>query len=326
MRVSVVIPVYNVKPFLERCVQSVLRQTYKDLEIILVDDGSTDGSGELCDQLALSDQRIRVIHQENQGLSGARNTGIRQATGEYIIFLDSDDEWLLSDGLENLLQGEKADLIIFKRVDIWEKNQSCPSADYDIENIANIHDIQIVFSHLVTTQQLQISACFLLVRRRIILDYNIFFPVGIISEDIYWSMQLWQHVRMVKILNLPFYGYYHRAASLSTSPSIRVDRSYDKLFTDWKEKCCQGCVNAEAILTYMANLWVSRGYKFHQLQTKDKPEVLAILKRHADLLNHASTPKARRTAKMVSVLGLKLTFILLGIYWRLRTRYKGHVV
>ena len=326
MKISVVIPVYNVKPYLERCVQSVLRQTYKDLEIILVDDGSTDGSGELCDDIATRDQRILVIHQKNQGLSGARNTGIQQARGEYIAFLDSDDEWLLSDGLENLLQGEKADLIIFKRVDVWEKNQSCPSADYDIENIANIHDIQIVFSHLVTTQQLQISACFLLVRRRIILDYNIFFPVGIISEDIYWSMQLWQHVRMVKILNLPFYGYYHRATSLSTSPSIRVDRSYDKLFTDWKEKCRQGCVNAEAILTYMANLWVSRGYKFHQLQTKDKPEVLAILKRHADLLNYAGTPKARRTAKMVSVLGVKLTFILLGIYWRLRTRYKGHVV
>ena len=92
MKVSVVIPVYNVRLYLERCVQSVLRQTYKDLEIILVDDGSKDDSGKLCDQLALSDQRIRVIHQENQGLSGARNTGIRQATGEYIIFLDSDDE------------------------------------------------------------------------------------------------------------------------------------------------------------------------------------------------------------------------------------------
>ena len=81
MKVSVVIPVYNVKPYLERCVNSVLRQTYKDLEIILVDDGSTDGSGELCNDMATRDQRICVIHQENQGLSGARNTGIQQATG-----------------------------------------------------------------------------------------------------------------------------------------------------------------------------------------------------------------------------------------------------
>ena len=103
LKVSVVIPVYNVMPYLERCVQSVVRQTYQNLEIILVDDGSTDGSGKLCDKIAGTDQRIRVIHQKNQGLSGARNTGIRQATGEYVVFLDSDDEWLLSDGLEVLL-------------------------------------------------------------------------------------------------------------------------------------------------------------------------------------------------------------------------------
>jgi len=103
MKVSVIIPVYNVEPYLERCVKSVVGQTYQELEIILVDDGSKDGSGKLCDKLADSDSRIKVVHQKNQGLSGARNTGIRQATGEYVVFLDSDDEWLLSDGLEVLL-------------------------------------------------------------------------------------------------------------------------------------------------------------------------------------------------------------------------------
>lgn len=328
MKVSVIIPVYNVKPYLERCVQSVLRQTHKDLEIILVDDGSTDGSSELCDHLASSDQRIRIIHQENQGLSGARNTGIRQATGDFIIFIDSDDEWLLDDGLDTLTQhcDNDTDLITFKTVDIWSQNRRTYPQDYDVESISQLPDAQAIFSHLVLTQQLQIGACIIMVRRSILVENHLYFLSGLISEDVYWSMQLWQHVRKVKILNLPFYGYYHRAASLSTSPSIRVDRSYDKIFTDWKEKCRQGCVNAEAILAYMANLWVSRGYKYHQLQTNDKPEVLAILKRHADLLNHATTPKARRTAKMVSVFGVKQTFVLLGIYWRLRTRYKGHVV
>ena len=328
MTVSVIIPVYNVKPYLERCVRSVLNQTYKDFEIILVDDGSTDGSRDLCDHFASSDQRIQVIHQENQGLSGARNTGIRQAKGEYIIFMDSDDEWLLNDGLGTLIQhsDNDTDLVTFKTVDIWSQNRRTYPQDYDVEAISQLPDAQAVFSYLVKTQQLQIGACIIMVRRRILIENNIFFPAKLISEDVYWSMQLWQHLRMVIILNLPFYGYYHRTASLSTSPSIRVDRSYDKIFTDWKEKCHKGCVNSEAILAYMANLWVSRGYKYHQLQSTDKPEALAILKRHTDLLNHAVTPKAKRTAKMVSVLGVKLTFNLLGIYWRLRTRYKGHVV
>ena len=89
--ISVIIPVYNVKPFLPQCLASVFAQTFRNLEIILVDDGSTDGSGELCDALAAEDPRVRVIHQENGGLSAARNTGIDASTGAWLYFLDSDD-------------------------------------------------------------------------------------------------------------------------------------------------------------------------------------------------------------------------------------------
>jgi glycosyltransferase involved in cell wall biosynthesis len=90
-KISVIIPVYKVEDYLERCVSSVCRQTYTDLEIILVDDGSPDNSGKLCDELAAQDGRIRVIHKENGGLSDARNAGMEAATGDYIAFVDSDD-------------------------------------------------------------------------------------------------------------------------------------------------------------------------------------------------------------------------------------------
>lgn len=89
--ISIVLPVYNVKPYLEKCVNSVCKQTYKELEIILVDDGSTDGCSELCDELGKRDTRIVVIHKENGGLSDARNAGTLRATGEYISYVDSDD-------------------------------------------------------------------------------------------------------------------------------------------------------------------------------------------------------------------------------------------
>ncbi len=91
MQVSVIVPVYNIIEYLERCVGSLTAQTYKDLEIILVDDGSTDGSGDLCEKLAKKDERIRVFHQENAGSSAARNKGIKESRGEYIAFVDSDD-------------------------------------------------------------------------------------------------------------------------------------------------------------------------------------------------------------------------------------------
>jgi len=90
-KISVIIPVYNIKKYLERCVNSIVTQSYTNIEIILVDDGSSDGSSELCDQLAKRDSRIQVIHQKNQGASVARNVGISYATGEYFLFVDSDD-------------------------------------------------------------------------------------------------------------------------------------------------------------------------------------------------------------------------------------------
>lgn len=101
--VSIIVPAYNVKSYIERCVDSLLDQTYSELEIILVDDGSTDGTGELCDCMAEKDKRIHVIHQNNQGISAARNAGLDLAGGEYIFFVDSDD-WIRKNTIETLMR------------------------------------------------------------------------------------------------------------------------------------------------------------------------------------------------------------------------------
>lgn len=115
-QISLIIPVYNVENYIIRCLESTIHQTYINLEIILVDDGSTDNSGKICDEYALSDKRITVIHQTNQGLSMARNNGIDVATGDYISFIDSDD-WIEHDMYEflyhNLIQ-YKADISMCK--------------------------------------------------------------------------------------------------------------------------------------------------------------------------------------------------------------------
>ena len=326
MKVSVVIPVYNVKAYLERCVMSVVGQTFTDLEVVMVDDGSTDGSGELADSLARRDARIRVVHQANGGLSAARNKGLAEARGEYVVFLDSDDEWLLTDGLETLLSGSvpDADLIAFKRVDIWRGNRKVPAADYDVEHIRQLADAQAVFAYLVSTQQFYMSACFLMVRRRLLTDNGILFPVGLVDEDVSWSLHLWQEARTVAFHNLPFYGYYHRAASISTSESIRSYRSNDHIFEHWEAECSRECVNKDAILAYLANIWVSLGYRHHTLKLSEKAEAIDILAKHQDLLRYAATPKGRRTARLVKLTGVKGTTTILGLYWRVRTLLKGN--
>lgn len=101
--ISVIVPVYKVESYLERCIQSILAQTYKDFELILVDDGSPDNCPAICDRYAKQDGRIRVIHQENGGLSAARNTGIEMAKGKWLFFVDSDD-WVHTEALRTLLE------------------------------------------------------------------------------------------------------------------------------------------------------------------------------------------------------------------------------
>ena len=90
-KISVIVPVYNVKLYLHKCVDSILNQTYQNIEVLLIDDGSTDGSSDICDSYTEKDSRIKVVHKKNGGLSSARNTGLDMATGEYILFVDSDD-------------------------------------------------------------------------------------------------------------------------------------------------------------------------------------------------------------------------------------------
>ena len=113
--VTVVLPIYNVEKYLDRCMKSIVNQTYRNLEIILVDDGSPDHCPEICDRWAETDNRIRVIHKENAGLGMARNTGIENASGEYICLFDSDD-YVALDLVEKaytLAQESQADIVIF---------------------------------------------------------------------------------------------------------------------------------------------------------------------------------------------------------------------
>ena len=121
--VSIIVPVYNLEKYIEKCVRSLLQQTYTNVEIILVDDGSRDESGEICDRLASEDSRIKVIHKENGGLSSARNCGIENATGEYIMFVDGDDfiSELMVEKLYVALKDNCADISVCCFKNIYEK-------------------------------------------------------------------------------------------------------------------------------------------------------------------------------------------------------------
>ena len=130
--ISVVVPVYNVEKYLERCVDSIIKQTYKNLDIILVDDGSQDNSGKICDKYKEKYNNIQVIHQKNQGLSIARNNGLAIAEGNYITFIDSDD-WIKKDMIESLFNAMhkyKADIASVAVYDVYDSGQVIKNVKY----------------------------------------------------------------------------------------------------------------------------------------------------------------------------------------------------
>ena len=329
MKLSIIIPVYNVEQYLQSCVQSVITQTYQDLQVILVNDGSTDSSGVLCDQLAQQDNRIQVVHKSNGGLSDARNAGLEVATGDYVAFLDSDDVYLQNDGLEQLMtlaQVEQPDVLLFQAVDVYPKHQSIRKA-YDEAWIA-AHSGMEVFHQLVRTQSFNMSACFQLVRRNLLEQHQIYFEKGLLSEDVDWSLRLWRHVSKVRAINLPLYGYQHREGSISTTYTIRNLCSYEHIFAKFVKQYNERVVDAatelywQTVMGYLAQMYTSCLYAYGQIAFKDKSEAYAILKRYATLLEHSISIKSERVVLLKRYIGLRLTVWVFALYGRIRKMLK----
>lgn len=246
--VTVVIPIYNVEPYLERCIKSVINQTYSNLEVILVDDGSPDKCPQLCDEWALRDSRIKVVHKKNAGLGMARNTGIDNATGEYICFFDSDD-YVALDTIEKtytMAKTEQLDVVCFGctsiRNDGTIRSVSIPNSPQSIYRDDTVQKkfLPNLIAYNAETGEnwnLQMSACMALFSMRMIKKVNWRFVSEreIISEDIYSILILYQYVKSVAALPEALYYYCQNMESLTqTFHQARYGRI--KIF---HEKCLE---------------------------------------------------------------------------------------
>ena len=219
MKLSIIVPVYNVEAFLKKCVDSLLAQDLpqEDYEIILVDDGSTDGSGALCDTLAAEHGNIRVIHQQNRGLSGARNAGIPVASGDYILFVDSDD-YLCPNVLETLvglMESKDLDILRFnyQNVDmdgkVFEPNRySKPFVDYSNETC----DGETFLNERLG------FACYawqFMVKTSMLQQEGNGFKEGIYFEDVEWTPRILLQARRVASTDTVVYNYLFRTGSIA---------------------------------------------------------------------------------------------------------------
>ncbi|MCD7725813.1 MAG: glycosyltransferase [Clostridiales bacterium] len=226
-RVSVIVPVYNSIDCLERCVQSICAQTYSALEILLVDDGSTDGTDRLCERLALQDNRIAVYHKPNGGASSARNLGIQMASGEYIGFVDSDDyiEPYVYEEMMKALDGSDWEVAQISRDEVDEEGRRLPDVCVPPEQ-ARFCGTETFLKELLLHQG-DCSFCTKLVKRELFADHQ--FPEGVLNEDFRLLVELLQEIRGIIIL--PRQGYHVVCRKESTTRKKTKD-SFSRVFLD----------------------------------------------------------------------------------------------
>lgn len=224
IKISVIIPVYNVEKYLPQCVDSVLSQSYQNLEIILVDDGSSDQSGQICDQYGEKDPRVRVIHKTNGGLSDARNAGIQQAAGEYLLFLDSDDFWSDHEAIQRLVlraQCTQPDVINFSYIKFEEDTGIKVPYISSTEAMPDSLSSKAEQLSYLTNHALYIaSACNKMIRRSLF-SKGLLFAKGVFSEDIEWSARLLIIADSFDFVPENFYCYRQRSGSISHSISLK---------------------------------------------------------------------------------------------------------
>lgn len=224
-KISVIVPVYNVEKYLRRCIDSIISQSYKNLQIILVDDGSTDNSGNICDDFATRDSRIVVIHKENGGLGFARNSGLDVATGKYVTFIDGDDS-IESNHINNLyrnLQESGSDTCIGGHTRICKekhmpKKNVCSGKTYTGNEIKDEILVRMVGAKPDGSDYIEMSACMVLFSLSLIKENSIRFHSEreFISEDLIFDFDYYPKAQRVTVCNDVGYNYYDNAGSLTT--------------------------------------------------------------------------------------------------------------
>lgn len=227
--ISIIVPVYNVVNYLEQCIQSILEQEFKDIEIVIVDDGSNDGSSELCDRLKDNDRRIKVIHQSNKGLSGARNTGIENCSGNYIGFIDSDD-WIAKDFYKHLISIAKstgAELVscLYRRT----SNRKQCNVKQRKENVCvyNSRDALELFLKSALIGKDTYVPCWSKIYKSDLIN-DIRFKEGVIYEDYPFNYDVISKCNKVAFTNRIGYFYYRNNQSIT---GVNVTKKMKDLYT-----------------------------------------------------------------------------------------------
>lgn len=317
-KVSVIIPVYKVEKYLEQCVESVINQTYRNIEIILVDDGSPDNCPLLCDEFAKKDSQIKVIHKTNGGLSDARNYGIEAATGDYLIFLDSDDYWDCDTALAQSVDVATtldADVTIFGFKKFHQKKGEVEIVKMNVcvSSCSQLLPIdQLLKSNVFTT-----SACNKLIKASFfksgLKHSNLRFVKGQLSEDIEYCAQILLSAHRYAVFPENFYVYrQQRCDSISQNIGVKNVIDIAEVINKYVKRA-ERAANKLPILNYLSLQYVLWMTISNLLPKKEIMPTLKIMKKLWWLTKYDWCPYVKKLS-MVRWTGFETTRRLLGIY------------
>lgn len=243
-KISVIVAIYNVENFLNKCIDSIIKQSYNNIEIILVNDGSTDNSKEICDKWAEKDNRIKIINKLNGGLSDARNMGIEKSSGEYICFIDGDD-YIDKDMIFKMFKAireNEAEISICNRYHVFENGNTFIKFEQKEKEIIMTSE-EAIFQ-MNSFKSFDMSACTKMFKRELFEDIE--FPKGKISEDFYVMYKLFDKADKIVSISDPLYFYYQRNGSITKNKKFNYDfisAAYEQcIFVEKKYPNLKECV------------------------------------------------------------------------------------
>ncbi|MBO5128762.1 MAG: glycosyltransferase family 2 protein [Oscillospiraceae bacterium] len=318
MRISIIIPVYNGEATLNRCLQSVLNQTFGDYQAVIVDDGSIDGSSAVAAEYAARDDRFQLVTTAHHGTGAARNAGLAQARGEYVLYMDADDYWVCPNLLEQLnrrIDAEPADAFMFQMVKVTEDGHVLTRYTKPrFRQEDTVLALKDIYQDLVRDGQNLASACNKCVRRELLVNREIRFREDIIGEDIDWVLQLFSYVQTICLLNLDAYAYtQHKGESRSSHPDGPNDLV--NIVREWGEYAARdGAAHPRAVAGMVAFEYGICMGNYHRLSAEKK----RILRQNVRLLQWGLDKKTRMIARFHGAFGFSLTCLAIRVYLLLR--------
>ena len=314
MLFSIIIPVYKVEKYLHQCVDSVLCQSYQDFELILVDDGSPDACPKICDNYSERDERVKVIHQKNAGLSEARNSGTNFATGEYIVYLDSDDYISNENFLYELSRVAKnnVDVICYRFDKLYESTNTIQKAKFNFPRFKEEESYEQRLLTLVISDAFYCSAWSKAIRRELIYQNNIKFKSGIFSEDQEWYYKVLLAANSIDSIDESFVVYRQREGSISKSFGIKNLTDTINLISEWKE-ILESNSSHNAMMHSLAKLYCNLLIAYCSYKNHDKLIYLEKLRHMAVLFRYNKNPRVRKMSFIYRIVGFRLLLFIIEL-------------